>query len=241
MRNRLRSPGDLFPTDNAAWRKILEASIAAGADIDPPLSPDFAEKYPASRTLVSIELVRLAIERGLKETCGAPLSDCLVMMRLGEATRPLRVNDIGESLEMPTANVTRAVDRLVQRGWVKRMGSERDRKAVFVAHRRWEFHRTHYRSNQTSSQRNFFEQVTPVRPGSHRRCGIGGYRRLAPTPRRRAQRGFCRLATDRLGTNRKRDATEKLSYAEPLLGYRQKRLKSFPSLVLESGPHVAAF
>ena len=54
------------------------------------------------------------------------------MMRLGEATRPLRVNDIGESLEMPTANVTRAVDRLVQRGWVKRMGSERDRKAVFV-------------------------------------------------------------------------------------------------------------
>ena len=92
---------DLFPTDNAAWRKILEASIAAGADIDPPLSPDFTEKYPASRTLVSIELVRLAIERGLKETCGAPLSDCLVMMRLGEATRPLRVNDIGESLEMP--------------------------------------------------------------------------------------------------------------------------------------------
>ena len=58
---------DLFPTDNAAWRKILEASIAAGADIDPPLSPDFAEKYPASRTLVSIELVRLAIERALKE------------------------------------------------------------------------------------------------------------------------------------------------------------------------------
>ena len=44
----------------------------------------------------------------------------------------LRVNDIGESLEMPTANVTRAVDRLAQRGWVKRMGSERDRKAVFV-------------------------------------------------------------------------------------------------------------
>ena len=123
---------DLFPTDNAAWRKILEASIAAGADIDPPLSPDFAEKYPASRTLVSIELVRLAIERGLKETCGAPFSDCLVMMRLGEATRPLRVNDIGESLEMPTANVTRAVDRLAQRGWVKRMGSERDRKGVFV-------------------------------------------------------------------------------------------------------------
>ena len=68
----------------------------------------------------------------MKETCGAPFSDCLVMMRLGEATRPLRVNDIGESLEMPTANVTRAVDRLAQRGWVKRMGSDRDRKAVFV-------------------------------------------------------------------------------------------------------------
>ena len=122
----------LFPTDDESWRKILEASIAAGADIDPPLSPEFSEKYPASRTLVSIELVRIALERGLKDACGAPLSDCLVMMRLGEASRPLRVNDIAEALEMPTANVTRAVDRLQRRGWVRRMGSDRDRKAVFV-------------------------------------------------------------------------------------------------------------
>ncbi len=122
----------LFPTDDESWRKILEASIAAGADIDPPLSPEFAQKYPASRTLVSIELVRIALERGLKDACGAPLSDCLVMMRLGEASRPLRVNDLAEALEMPTANVTRAVDRLTRRGWVRRMGSDRDRKAVFV-------------------------------------------------------------------------------------------------------------
>lgn len=123
---------ELFPTDDAAWRKILEASIAAGAEIDPPLSCELAKKYPASRTLVSIELVRLEIERGLRTACGAPFSDCLVMMRLGEATRPLRINDLAESLEIPATNATRAVDRLEQRGWVQRMGSAHDRKAVFV-------------------------------------------------------------------------------------------------------------
>lgn len=123
---------ELFPTDDEAWRKILEASIAAGAEIDPPLSCEFTKKYPASRTLVSIELVRLEIEKGLKNACGAPLSDCLVMMRLGEATKPLRISDLAESLEIPTTNATRAVDRLEQRGWVKRMGSSHDRKAVFV-------------------------------------------------------------------------------------------------------------
>ena len=194
---------DLFPTDNAAWRKILEASIAAGADIDPPLSPDFAEKYPASRTLVSIELVRLAIERGLKETCGAPLSDCLVMMRLGEATRPLRVNDIGESLEMPTANVTRAVDRLVQRGWVKRMEPKRARSQgrLCRAHRRWGIPGTHYQRKIKRARRGTsFEQAYASRPGSHRRCGsvvIDGLRR------RRAEERNVVLPTCGRSTRRK--------------------------------------
>lgn len=122
----------LFPSDDDGWRRILEAAIYTGAEIDPPLSQEFPNKYSASRTLVSIELVRLALEKGLREACGAPFSDCLVMMRLSETDKPLRVSDLSEALETPAANITRAVDRLVARGWVQRMGSDQDRKAVFT-------------------------------------------------------------------------------------------------------------
>ena len=39
----------LFPTEDADHRAILEASIAAGASIDPPLSGDVASRVAASR------------------------------------------------------------------------------------------------------------------------------------------------------------------------------------------------
>ncbi len=122
----------LFPTDNASWRAILEASVAAGAMIDPPLSRSATEQYPASRTLVSLELVRLEIERELKHACGVPLSEALIMMRLGEVDEPQRVVDLATALDTSTANVTRTVDRLAGHGWVLRMGSPNDMKAVYA-------------------------------------------------------------------------------------------------------------
>ena len=122
---------ELFPTENASWRAILEASVAAGATIDPPLSRK-AERYPASKTLVSIELVRLEIERELKHSCGVPLSEALIMMRLNEVATPQRVVDIAAALDTSTANVTRTVDRLASHGWIKRMGSPLDKKAVYT-------------------------------------------------------------------------------------------------------------
>lgn len=123
---------DLFPTDNDSWRAILEASVAAGAMIDPPLSRQAAERYPASRTLVSIELVKLEIERELKHSCGVPLSEALIMMRLGEVSEPQRIVDLAEALDTSTANVTRTVDRLARHGWVTRMTGPRDKKAVYA-------------------------------------------------------------------------------------------------------------
>lgn len=122
----------LFPTDNSSWRAILEASVAAGATIDPPLSRQTAERYPASRTLVSLELVRLEIERELKHSCGVPLSEALIMMRLSEVDDPQRIVDLAEALDTSTANVTRTVDRLARHGWVGRMTGPRDKKAVYV-------------------------------------------------------------------------------------------------------------
>ena len=123
----------LFPTEDAGFRSILEASIAAGASIDPPLSGPATSRYAASRALVSLELVKRAMEHALNATCGASLNECRVLQRLGEVDEPLRVGDIASQLQMSPVAVARAVDRLAERERVVRLASPRDRKAVFVA------------------------------------------------------------------------------------------------------------
>ncbi len=122
----------LFPTEDAVYRSILEAAIAAGASIEPPLSSDVAARYPASRALASLELVKRAIEHALGATCGASINECRVLQRLGEVDEPLRVRDIASQLQMSAVAVARATDKLAERGWIVRLASPQDRKAVFV-------------------------------------------------------------------------------------------------------------
>lgn len=123
----------LFPTQNKAYRSILEASIAAGANIDPPLSKEAAKRYFASRTLVSLELIRKAMEDALRGTCGASFNECLVLMKLGEANAPLRIGDLAHQLQLTPVTVARSVDRLAGRSWAQRLASPVDRKAVFAS------------------------------------------------------------------------------------------------------------
>ncbi|HJF64259.1 MAG TPA: MarR family transcriptional regulator [Gordonibacter urolithinfaciens] len=123
----------LFPTEDADHRAILEASIAAGASIDLPLSGDVASRFAASRALVSLELVKRAMEGALRRAAGAPLAECRVLQRLGEVGEPLRVGDLATQLQMSPVAVARAVDGLAGRGWTRRLASPNDRKAVFVA------------------------------------------------------------------------------------------------------------
>lgn len=123
----------LFPTEDAGYRSILEASIAAGASIDPPLSGDVTGRFAASRALVSLELVKRALEEALRATCdGAALIECRVLQRLGEVGEPLRVGDLARQLQMTPVAVARAVDKLAERGWAVRLASPTDHKAVFV-------------------------------------------------------------------------------------------------------------
>lgn len=123
----------LFPTQNKAYRSILEASIAAGANIDPPLSNEAAKRYFASRTLVSLELIKKAMEDALREACGASFNECLVLMKLGESPDPLRIGDLARQLQLTPVTVARSTDRLVGRLWAQRLASPSDRKAVFVS------------------------------------------------------------------------------------------------------------
>jgi len=122
----------LFPTQQATYRRILEASIIAGADIDPPHSKEVAKRYQASRTLVSLERVRKATKACFKTTVQAGYNECRVLQRLGEVAEPLRIIDLSRQLLMRAVDVTRAVDALVELGWAERLSSPKDRKAVFV-------------------------------------------------------------------------------------------------------------
>ena len=124
----------IFPTQTAPFRAVLEAAIMAGATIEPPLSGEMSQRFFASRTLASFEVLRRKLEKSLEEACeGASYSECRVLMRLGEAGEPLRVMDLSRQLRMTPATVVRACDRTEARGWTHRLGSKADRKAVYIA------------------------------------------------------------------------------------------------------------
>lgn len=122
-----------FPTANPTYRTILEAAVAAGASIEPPLDAAVAARFPASRALVSVELIRAETERTLREATGASFNECRIVQRLGETDRPERVGALAEALAMSPVNAARAVERLMQRGWARRLKSPHDKKAVYVA------------------------------------------------------------------------------------------------------------
>ncbi len=124
----------IFPTQTAPFRAVLEAAIMAGATIEPPLSGEMSRRFFASRTLASFEVLRRKLEKSLEDACeGATWSECRVLMRLGEEGKPLRVMDLSRQLRMTPATVVRACDRTDARGWTRRLSSEADRKAVYIA------------------------------------------------------------------------------------------------------------
>ena len=127
-----------FPTQDPTYRTILEAAVAAAAHIEPPLHAGRAQRFPATRSLVSIELIRAETERTLRDATGASLNECRIVQRLGETDHPERVGTLAEQARlMSPVNAARAVDRLVGRGWAKRLKSPHDKKAVYAGpHRR---------------------------------------------------------------------------------------------------------
>jgi DNA-binding MarR family transcriptional regulator len=123
----------IFPTQNDLFRSILEASIAAGACIDPPLSEQAVNRFPASRALVSLELIRRKLDAILRRLAGVALSEYRILQRLSELGMPLRSVDLARQLRMSPAAVARSTDRLVAHAWATRLASPHDHKAVFVA------------------------------------------------------------------------------------------------------------
>lgn len=122
----------IFPTADDFFRSILEASIAAGAYIDPPVEGANITLFPASRALVSLELIHRLVATTLRRLANVSLNEYRVLQRLSESSTPLRNVDLTSQLRMSPATVTRATDRLVKQLWATRLASPVDRKAVFV-------------------------------------------------------------------------------------------------------------
>ncbi len=122
-----------FPTADPTYRTILEAAVAAAAQIEPPLNSEMANRFPATRSLVSIELLRAETERTLREATGASFNECRIVQRLSETDRPERVGELACALHLSPVNAARATERLVGRGWARRLKSPADKKAVYVA------------------------------------------------------------------------------------------------------------
>ncbi|MDR2035843.1 MAG: winged helix DNA-binding protein, partial [Coriobacteriales bacterium] len=88
----------IFPTQNKLFRSILEASIAAGANIDPPASEDIVRRFLASRALVSLELIRRTFETMLRNLAGVSFNEYRILQRLSEVGTPLRSVDLVHQL-----------------------------------------------------------------------------------------------------------------------------------------------
>jgi DNA-binding MarR family transcriptional regulator len=123
----------IFPTQDDFFRSILEASIAAGANIDPLPPESTDDRFQASRALLSISLIRRTIEQILRRLAQVSFYEYRALQRLCEVDTPLRIGDLANQLRIPTPTISRAVNQLVEREWVNRFTSPRDKKALFVA------------------------------------------------------------------------------------------------------------
>lgn len=64
--------------------------------------------------------------------CGIRVDECHAMMELDEC-REIAFKDLAEKLNADKGNLSRTIESLVKRGFVKRTGSGRDRRAVIVS------------------------------------------------------------------------------------------------------------
>lgn len=122
-----------WPTDNPAFRRILETVIMAGAHLDPDLTARRDDRFPASHVVTTIELISQRIEETMEGECHASFAECRIMQRLGEVGTPMRLGDIADQLIMTKTSVTRYANRLADRGWVQKLSDPTDYKAVYIA------------------------------------------------------------------------------------------------------------
>lgn len=122
-----------WPTEDPAFRSILETTIMAGGQIAtdiPQTNPDY---FPASHVLTITERSTRLIEEAVEEQLQISILEARVLQRLAEVAEPLRMHSLSQQLQLSGATTTRTVNQLVKQEYVQRLASPSDNKAVYVA------------------------------------------------------------------------------------------------------------
>ncbi len=83
--------------------------------------------------LVAHRRVTDALDRELREGAGISLDEYDVLVQLRSADRSIRMTELAGRVLISRASTTRLVDRLVDRGWVRRDQATGDRRVVEVS------------------------------------------------------------------------------------------------------------
>lgn len=97
-------PSWLTPTEQSAWRAWLE----------------------------TYRLVLPVLDRQLQSAASLTLSDYEVLVCLSEAPDGLRMGSVADRTVSTRSAISRSIDRLVARGWVRRERSDEDQRGFFA-------------------------------------------------------------------------------------------------------------
>ncbi len=95
---------------------------------------DAAEQQAWRAYLDATRLLVQVLDRQLETAAGISFTDYELLVKLSEAPgRRLRMRDLADAALSTRSGMTRAVTRLEQAGWVRRVECEEDRRGMYAA------------------------------------------------------------------------------------------------------------
>lgn len=123
----------LLPGEMASGYRDLIAAIGTGLEGLPSVMLGGARSTGVrSPFITTIAQSHEIIRHFVTESSGASVSECRILQRIRERGEPTRIVDLATELGLRSHTVTRAANRLEQRGWVRRAVEPRNRKAVYL-------------------------------------------------------------------------------------------------------------
>jgi DNA-binding MarR family transcriptional regulator len=117
----------LPPEQAAQFRGAVESS---GAGMEQATTTHAAAV--TSSYVTGIAEAHRGVKGVLERIARVSFTECRVMLNAAEASNHVRVSDVAAALGLPTSTVTRAVDRLEEKGWAQRTNGQDDWRAVYI-------------------------------------------------------------------------------------------------------------
>ncbi|HAR35451.1 MAG TPA: hypothetical protein DCR87_00815 [Acidobacteria bacterium] len=117
----------LPPEQAAQFRGAVESS---GAGMERTATTHAAAV--TSSYVTGIAEAHRGVKGVLEQVARVSFTECRVMLNVAEAGNRARVSDVAAALGLPASTVTRAVDRLEEKGWARRSNDQEDWRAVYI-------------------------------------------------------------------------------------------------------------